>query len=253
MALPIADHWFETRRYDDDVTLIWEPHVVEGVRCNIWLVRGRDRDLLIDSGMGLISLRDNLVVVTEKPILCVATHTHFDHVGGHYEFAERLMHPAEAAILSAPDRRNTVIDQYVTSEIFDAAPFADFDPEVYSIRPAPPSQLVDDGDVIDLGDRSFEVLHLPGHSPGGIALWEARTRVLFSGDVVYDGPLYDHLYHSNIEDYVASMERLKALSVRTVHGGHHGSFGQERYLELIDQYLAQKRQTRGPYTVATGS
>ena len=117
MALPIADHWFETRRYDDDVTLIWEPHVVEGVRCNIWHVRGRDRDLLIDSGMGLISLRDNLAVVTEKPILCVATHTHIDHVGGHYEFAERLMHPAEAAILSAPDRRNTVIYKYVTSEI----------------------------------------------------------------------------------------------------------------------------------------
>ena len=52
MALPIADHWFETKRLDDDVTLIWEPNAIPLVRCNMWHVRGRDFDMLIDSGFG---------------------------------------------------------------------------------------------------------------------------------------------------------------------------------------------------------
>ena len=78
---------------------------------------------------------------------------------------------------------------------------------------------------------------MPGHSPGSIALWEAATGILFSGDVVYDGELLDDV----IEDYVASMERLRRLPVRLVHGGHFPSFGGERYLELIDAYLQSKR------------
>ena len=241
MTLTVADRWFETRRVADDVTLIWEPHVIPDIRCNMWHVRGRDSDLLLDSGMGLVSLRRHVALVTEKPVLCVASHSHFDHVGGHHEFEERLIHAAEADILTAPDRDNTVISNYVTPAIFTAAPFAGFDPDSYTIQSAPPTRLISDGDVVDLGDRQIEVLHLPGHSPGCIALWEAATGTLFSGDVIYDGPLYDDLYHSDVEDYIASMERLKELPVRSVHGGHWASFGRDRLLTLIDDYLAGKR------------
>ena len=242
MAMPIADRWFETRRYGDDVTLIWEPHVFPGIRCNMWHVRGRRRDLLLDSGMGIKSLREHVALVTEKPVLCVASHSHFDHVGSHYEFAERLAHPAEADILTAPDRENTVIERYVSEAIFDAYPDADFDSAEYTIRPAPPTRLIDDGDVVDLGDRHFEVMHLPGHSPGSIVLWEAATGVLLSGDVIYDGEMYDDLYHSDVADYVESMERLRPLPVETVHGGHHESFGRARFLELIHDYVAGRRK-----------
>ena len=172
MILPIADNWFETRRYSDDITLIYEPHVIPDIHCNMWHVRGRDHDLLFDTGMGVMSLKNHVALVTEKPLLCVASHSHFDHVGGHHEFDNRIMHAAEADIMAAPTRDNTVISDYVSADIFTAAP---------------PTRLVADGDVIDLGDRQFEVLHLPGHSPGGIALWESATGTLFSGDVVYDG------------------------------------------------------------------
>ena len=54
---------------------------------------------------------------------------------------------------------------------------------------APATRLIDEGDVIDLGDRIFEVLHTPGHSEGEILLWEAFTGILFSGDMIYDGDL----------------------------------------------------------------
>jgi glyoxylase-like metal-dependent hydrolase (beta-lactamase superfamily II) len=58
-----------------------------------------------------------------------------------------------------------------------------------SFRQQPCAQVseIDEGDVIDLGDRAFEVLHLPGHSPGSIGLWDSSAGVLFSGDAIYDG------------------------------------------------------------------
>ena len=246
MALPIAENWFKIRSYSDDITLIFEPHVIPDIRCNMWHVRGRERDLLFDSGMGLVSLKRHVALVTERPLLCVASHSHFDHVGGHYEFDDRLMHAAEADILSKPDRRNTVIADYVTADIFKALPYPGFDADDYAIRAAPRTHLIAEGETIDLGDRRFEVLHLPGHSPGCIALWETATGTLLSGDVVYDGRLYDTLYHSLPEDYAASMERLRAYRVETVHGGHWASFGRTRFIELIDDYLRGARKPGCP-------
>src|SRR5690606_2244384 len=180
--------WFEIRRLDDGVTHIWEPHIKPFYRCNIWHVRGRDRDLLLDSGMGVVALRQRIVALAERPVLAVASHTHFDHIGGHHEFAHRAAHRAEAAILAHPTRANTLAEAYVNDDIFTALPPGDYDSKTYAVAPAPATRLLEDGDVIDLGDRRFEVLHLPGHSPGSIALWEAATGILFSGDTVYDGP-----------------------------------------------------------------
>jgi glyoxylase-like metal-dependent hydrolase (beta-lactamase superfamily II) len=100
--------------------------------------------------------------------------------------------------------------------------------------------LLGEGDVIDLGDRAFEVLHLPGHSPGSIGLFDRRNRLLFSGDAIYDGALLDELAGSHIGDYVATMLRLRALDIEVVHGGHGPTMGRARFVELIDSYL-QKR------------
>ena len=249
MALPIADHWFETKRLDDDITLIWEPNAIPLVRCNMWHVRGRDFDMLIDSGFGLTSLKEHVALVTEKPVLCVGSHTHFDHIGGHWEFDERLIHSAEADLLANPTPANTVSDQYMSLDIFTALPFEGFDPERYNVRAAPPTRLIEEGDVIDLGDRRFEVLHTPGHSPGSICLWEPARGILFSGDLVYDGEILNEVYHTVPEDVVASMERLRAIPARAIHGGHFPSFGYERMIDLIDEYLAGQRKPGCPNEV----
>ena len=108
------------------------------------------------------------------------------------------------------------------------------------MRPARPTRVLDDGDIIDLGDRHFEVIHTPGHSPGGIALWEPARGILFSGDIVYDGPLIEDTYHADAADYVRSMERMLELPVRVVHGGHFPSYGAERHREIIRSWLDGK-------------
>ncbi|MDX8525583.1 MBL fold metallo-hydrolase [Mesorhizobium sp. MSK_1335] len=242
-TLPVieAPDWYETIRLGDDVTLIHEPWIKPFFRCNIWHVRGRDRDLLFDSGLGHFSLRRNVPLVTERKLTCVASHTHFDHIGCHHEFPDRCVHSAEAAILADPRNEWTVADRYANEEMFDGPP-AGWDTARYRILPAPAGRLLEHGDVIDLGDRAFEVIHTPGHSPGGIALYERKTGILLSGDIIYDGPLIDDVYHSNIDDYVGTLLAMRELDVSVVHGGHFPSFGRVRYRRLIEEYVAGKRE-----------
>ena len=100
MPTQIGDKWFEHKRIDDDITLIWEPYVDPLLRCNIWLVRGSDRDALIDSGLGVISLKKAVDELFEKDVTAVATHYHLDHVGSLCDFDDRVIHSLEADLLS---------------------------------------------------------------------------------------------------------------------------------------------------------
>jgi len=236
----VAD-WYRTQRFGDDVTLIEEPHIKPFYRCNMWHVRGRERDLLFDTGLGHFPLRRHVALVRERPILCVASHSHFDHIGNHHEFADRCIHGNEADILASPDRERTLAERYADEQMFDALPKGWVSRD-YRIEPAPATSTLKDGDAIDLGDRAFEVIHTPGHSPGGIALWEKKTGTLLSGDIVYDGPLILDTYHADLADYDASMERLAKLPVTMVHGGHFPSFGRQRLAELIAEYRAGRHQ-----------
>jgi glyoxylase-like metal-dependent hydrolase (beta-lactamase superfamily II) len=242
MTVPFIAHadWYETLRMADGVTLIHEPWIKPFFRCNIWHVRGRDRDLLFDSGLGHVSLRRHVRIVGERPLVCVASHTHFDHIGCHHEFEERCVHRAEAAILADPRNEWTLADRYATDEMFDRRPEG-WVASAYRVAPAPARRLLDQGDIIDLGDRHFEVVHTPGHSPGGIGLFERSTGIFLSGDIVYDGPLIDDAYHSDRTAYVETLDALRSLPVSIVHGGHFPSFGATRYRQIIDEYVSGRR------------
>ena len=230
---------------------ILEPHVDPFLRANLFLVRGRERDLLVDSGLGIASLREGLSDLFERPVVVVATHRHFDHVGGLYEFDEVVVHRDDAdAVATADGFASLLIEDYPSEELsgyeppgslLTALPRDGYDPCAYRVRPVAPTRIVDEGDVIDLGDRRFSVLHLPGHTPGELGLWEEATRTLFSGDCVYEsGVLLDELPESDVVDYVRSMRRLRDVPVRIVYGGHDDAFGREHLLELIEEYVSRR-------------
>jgi glyoxylase-like metal-dependent hydrolase (beta-lactamase superfamily II) len=254
--MPIADHWFDRKTIDDSITLLWEPHVIALMRCNIWHIRGRDRDLVIDTGMGLMSLSAEIADLVDKPVTAVATHGHDDHIGGHHEFADVVAHPDEAPLLLDPPISSLVPRQAWGDDVVDALEAAGYPmPEPYFVTALPACVAVDsfsqkpvarvrsivEGDIIDLGDRAFEVLQLPGHSPGSIGLWEQSSGTLFSGDAIYDGPLLDELPESSISDYCATMDRLLTMPVSVVHAGHDPSFDRDRLQQLARAYLARRR------------
>ncbi len=267
--MPVVDRWFKRLRVDDDITLLWEPHVIPLMRCNIWHVRGRDRDLVVDTGMGVASLVEEMQDLLDKPVTAVATHGHDDHIGSHHEFCrqldrtvldgsghldhdEVLVHPAEADSLRNPTLNSldpieawgaaTVEALNQSGYVLAASHFVTALPagavlEGFHQKPAQVTRLIDEGDLVDLGNRRFEVLHLPGHSPGSIGLWEAESGTLFSGDAIYDGPLLDELPGSDIARYCATMRRLMELPVDVVHAGHDPSFGRDRLRALARNYL----------------
>lgn len=232
-----ADDWYTVTKLQDDIRLISELHITEFYRCNIWHVRGSSSDALIDSGMGVVSLREQVPLVSEKTTVAIASHTHFDHIGCHHEFNQRCVHSAEQLLMANPTRQNTLADPYVTDDIFTALPPEPYLSTQYSVKSAPATRVVEDGDIIDLGNRQLQVIHTPGHSPGGIALWEKASATLFSGDIVYDGPLIEDTYHSDANDYYKSMIQLLDIPVDTVHGGHFGSYGRKRHREIILEWL----------------
>lgn len=124
--------------------------------------------------------------------------------------------------------------------LLTAVPREGFDLDGTPRIPAPPTRVLIEGDIIDLGNRAFEVLHLPGHSPGSIGLWDEPSDVLFSDDAVYDGPLLDEIEGVDIEAHTMTMHRLRSLPVMTMHGGHDASMDRTRFREVIDAYLARR-------------
>lgn len=257
IALPVAATWFRRRDMGGGLTLIDEPHTDVLMRANIWHLRGRDRDLLVDGGLGVAPLRPAFPELFDgRETIVVATHTHADHIGAIHEFEQRWVHPVEAAFLEAPSRGTLVSadipaearQRFVTAgypplgpALVTAIPHAGYDLGRYALQGAKPTRLVGEGDTVDLGDRAFRVLHVPGHSPGSIALFEEATGTLFAGDVIYDGPLLYRGPAMDIGDYVRSFARLRALPVTIVHAGHDDSFGKARLDAIIDTYLARWR------------
>ncbi|PKP77943.1 MAG: MBL fold metallo-hydrolase [Alphaproteobacteria bacterium HGW-Alphaproteobacteria-3] len=254
--MKIAERWFERREMGDGITLLYESHVHPFIRCNIWFVRGRDRDLLVDTGTGVTSLKDAIADLTEKPLAAVATHIHYDHVGSLHEFGTRLMHEVEAprmadyrefAALTAegfpPELRASLSGYGLDGGkglLVDALPHDGYSLDGYRVTSTHATGHLKEGDVVDLGDRHFSVFHLPGHSPGSLGLFEAASKTLFSGDAIYDGPLLDELPDSDIASYCRTIRRLRDLDVDIVHGGHDPSFGRARLVEICDAYLARR-------------
>ena len=256
MRLPVATNWFNRKKIDQDITLLWEPHVVELDRCNIWHIRGRDRDLLIDSGLGVASLRNAARDLFEHDTIAVATHSHYDHTGCFHEFSTRAAHSSEQfdftkealkslRVDSIPADIRAYLDRVgygLTSEyLITALPEHNFNPDLWQQTAAAPTWLLEEGNIIDLGNRQFEVLHLPGHSPGSIGLWEEKSATLFSGDAIYDGPLLDEFPECNVTDYLKTMQKLIDLPIQLVHGGHDPSFNRAKLIEIAQNYIESKQ------------
>ncbi|XP_028924604.1 metallo-beta-lactamase domain-containing protein 2 [Ornithorhynchus anatinus] len=264
-----ALEWYAHKSLGDGIFWIQERFYESANRANIWLVRGSRQDLVIDTGLGLRSLpeylrgagllrgpdgdRDDEDQDEEQPPgrdeegggrrapLAVATHVHFDHAGGLHQFQRVGVHRAEAEALARGDNFETVT--WLAQREVVRAPSPGWRAAHYRVRPVQPTHVLHDGDVISLGDRQLTVMHMPGHSRGSICLHDKDRKILFSGDVVYDGSMIDWLPYSKINDYVRTCERLIELVdrglVEKVLPGHFNTFGAERLFLLASNYISK--------------
>ncbi len=240
----IAQHWYRRERIRDDLYLITEPHYTWENRANLWLILGRDANLLIDAGLGVSSLKLHLADTLDKPLKVVASHVHFDHCGCCHEFDEVFIHEAEHQALTQGDQRLMLATpefNYTPARDFYQLPYQGFSAENYSVKACPQAQKIQHGDIFDLGDKAFEVMHLPGHSSGSIGLMKSDHKQFFSGDVVYDGELLDKLEDSAIPNYIESMSKLLSMRPEEVRPGHYESFDTRKLHTLISDYLAANK------------
>jgi glyoxylase-like metal-dependent hydrolase (beta-lactamase superfamily II) len=252
-GLPVADRWFTVEPVEGGVARLWEHHVDEFLISNVWHVRGRDADLVVDAANGIGRLRPEIAALAQgRPVIVVATHGHFDHVGGLHEFDDRRVHEGDADMTRSPfplrmrredfpagtEEMYAYYEVPVPEVLVDALPDAGFDLEGWLAPGAEPTMLLRDGDMIDLGDRRFEVLHTPGHTDGSACLWDGAVGTVFTGDAIYvDAPLDFTDTHAGAR----SLERLAALPIRTAHAGHERSFGGDELRALAATVIRDLR------------
>lgn len=232
--------WFRSVVVAPGVTCTVEPFVHSFYRANVYTVRGREADLQVDFGVGVHPLRAALPL-SGRPVIAVATHAHVDHVGGFHEFEDRRGSATEGETFAAMDEAGTL--QHWFRDRVDALakePAPGFRLADWRLTPAPLTQALVEGDVIDLGDRRFTVLHLPGHSPGCIGLLDEGDGLFLSGDAIYDDDLVDDVPGAHVPDYLATMERLRHLDIRLGLGGHGPAFDRVRMVAIAEGYLRAK-------------
>lgn len=175
---------------------------IEGVgfNSNVYII-GKNEIGIIDTGASpnyvthILNVMQQFEFEKENVQKLILTHIHPDHTGGVPGFLESFdpmiyMHRADAS---------------------------------YLFRQAPPKlQILEGGETIEIDKFSFDVIHTPGHSPGGICLYEAGKKVLFSGDTVfsYGNIGRTDLMGGNQELLISSIEKLLELDVEYLCPGH---------------------------------
>lgn len=154
----------------------------KGVR--FFLLAGDEKALLIDSGMQIHNAKEIAQQLVSLPIELLNTHGDMDHVGSNDEFESFYMDPAEAS--------NYYHTQKKTGHFIP----------------------VENGDILDLGNRKLEIIHIPGHTPGSIAVLDIDNRILYSGDTVQDGVIFMFGVQREFHAYMHSLKKLEGYQGR---------------------------------------
>ena len=139
---------------------------------SIFVLVGKDKAMVIDTGTGIGDLPAVIRKITDKPIVLVITHAHGDHTGGLGWFDEYYMNAADEGkydMGGADFRRN-----YAHSIAQRSGKTYPYDPET-DIQPWPADahpvrRDLEDGQSFDLGDRVVTAMRAPGHTPGSMVL-----------------------------------------------------------------------------------
>ncbi len=211
------ENWFSTKRIDENTFVISEPNHWEETNC--YLLVGKENVFLIDTGLGISDISKEVLKITDKPIIAVPTHVHWDHIGGLWNFPEFYVHESEKDWIEG---NFPLSNEFVRKMLVKENSLTDFSNlDKYKVFRGKPQRLLSDGDIIDLGNRKIKVLHTPGHSPGHMCFFEEEKGYLFSGDLIYKGTLFANYESTDPEKYLESVQKISKLPVKRVFPAHH--------------------------------
>lgn len=218
----IVQGWFEVWEAEPGLFAIREPFHSEQVYS--YLLLGRDRALLIDSGTGVGDIRAVVEEITRLPVTLLNSHAHWDHIGGNFRFDEIWIHEAEAAALEWT-RGNSYLQRWFAPANLSGPLPPGYTVDALTIPASKANRLLTGGETIELGGRTPRVLHAPGHSAGGLVIVDDDNRFMLSTDVVYAGQLYAFNDDSSIEDYRTTLRMLarEATGLTALFPSHNAS------------------------------
>lgn len=196
-----------------------------------YLVCGEKKAAVIDTMNGIEDVHAVVRGITDLPLVVVNTHGHGDHIlGNRYFDCDCFLHPADMKIAARHSRFPMFMRFFGRSK-----------PKM------PPFKPIDDGDVIDLGGLTLEIILLPGHTPGGICPLLREKRVLFTGDSI-NHHLWMQLDDSlPLRKYLENLDKISWITGkadRILHG-HAQDFDDISLFDELRSGIAELIRTRG--------
>ena len=210
--------WFHIEKIDNETFAISEYGHCEETHC--YLLLGTERAVLIDTGLGVANIKTVVDSITSLPVLVITTHVHWDHIGGHMHFRDFAVHEKEFAWIY----EKFPIPLQMVKENLTRNPCefpSDFNIESYQVFQGMPLFTMRDGDIIELGNRSLQVFHTPGHSPGHCCFYEKERGYLYSGDLIYSGCLDAFYPSTNPIDFMHSVDKIRKLYIQKICPSHY--------------------------------
>jgi glyoxylase-like metal-dependent hydrolase (beta-lactamase superfamily II) len=228
----VSDPWFEVYKPAPNVFAIYEPHQSEEVIS--YLIVGKKRALLFDTGMGISDIKKVTAELTNVPIIVLNSHTHNDHVGGNWQFDTVYAIDTDFTRQNARGSREDAQAEIMPDQICGILPKG-FVTATYVTRPWKIAAYTHDGDRFDLGGRTIEVIATPGHTPDAISLIDRSNGLLFTGDTYYPAPIWLFRPETDLDAYAASIRRLAALAtqIKLVLGAHNVPVAQPSVLPRL--------------------
>ena len=216
----VRDPWFEVYAVAPAVFAIYEPHQSEETIS--YLIAGDRQAMLFDTGMGIGDIRKVTAELTRLPIVVLNSHTHNDHVGDNWRFETIYGMDTDFTRENARGSHEDAQAEITPRQICGKLPKG-FDRKAYATKPWKIKAYKHDGDQIELGGRSLEVIATPGHTPDAISLLDRANGLLFTGDTYYPAPIWLFRPETDLKAYGASIRRLAALApqIKMVLGAHN--------------------------------
>ncbi len=242
--IPTGQSWFKVYEVGAGVYAIAEPFNFQEVIS--YLIVGTEKNILFDTGMGMGKISDVVRKLSPLPVIVINSHTHYDHIGGNNEFDTILsVDTSYTHRYAGTGWSHDEVRQEVQPTAFCMDKLPTLDTASYAIKPYQDriKGYLAEGTTISLGNRTLEVLRVPGHTPDCVALLDRASGYLWTGDMYYEATIWLFFEGTDLDAYERSIARFAehAPSLTRVFPAHNKPTAVPAHLVELQNAFAKIR------------